>query len=150
MKVWVKTEKFSEGKFLVVRRDGSTPDWPHFVMGARDPATPSGLGAYADAAEEYGMDPDFVQSVRELSLEFAEYRQHQGAGDPDAPPHRTDEPMVLAMMRHEFSVRDVLAALRVIEQMAAEAKPNALQHIQAVAVMTMEGKKARSVRDRET
>ena len=40
MKILAKTEEFSEGKFLVVRRDGSIPHWPHFVLGARDPAAP--------------------------------------------------------------------------------------------------------------
>jgi hypothetical protein len=33
MKIWAKTEEFSEGKYLVVHRDGTTPDWPHFVIG---------------------------------------------------------------------------------------------------------------------
>jgi hypothetical protein len=28
MKIWAKTSEFSEGKFLVVRRDGSIPCWP--------------------------------------------------------------------------------------------------------------------------
>lgn len=36
MKIWAKTSEFSEGKFLVVRRDGSIPCWPHFVLGARE------------------------------------------------------------------------------------------------------------------
>jgi len=54
MKLWAKTTEFSEGKFLVVRRDGSIPAWPHFVIGARDPAAPVALRAYADAAERLG------------------------------------------------------------------------------------------------
>jgi hypothetical protein len=32
MKVWVKTEIAPEGKYLVVRRDGTIPSWPHFVL----------------------------------------------------------------------------------------------------------------------
>ena len=34
MKILAKWKEFSEGKFLVVRRDGSIPWWPHFVLGA--------------------------------------------------------------------------------------------------------------------
>lgn len=29
-----------EGKYLVQRRDGTVPDWPWFVLGARDPIAP--------------------------------------------------------------------------------------------------------------
>jgi hypothetical protein len=108
MRVWAKTAEFSEGKFLVTRRDGTTPEWPHFVIGARDPAAPQALMAYADQAEAEGMDPEFCASVRDLAADFAEYRMEQGTGDPDAPPHRTDNPVVLEMMRHEFSVGDVI------------------------------------------
>jgi hypothetical protein len=129
MKVWAKTEEFSEGKFLVVRRDGTTPMWPHFVLGARDPATPSALSAYADAAEQYGMDPDFVQSVRELSLDFAEYRQGNGSGDPDAAPHRADLPMAIAMMRGELTLDTIARALEKIEVLAARGKNVQVQEL---------------------
>ena len=99
MKLWAKTKEFSEGKFLVVRRDGSVPRWPHFVLGARDPAAPAALRAYADVAGEFGMDPEFVESIRELADDFERYRLREGTGDPDAPPHRKDAPDVLAALR---------------------------------------------------
>jgi len=100
MKIWAKTKEFSEGKFLVVRRDGSVPHWPHFVIGARDPAATAGLLAYAAKAEELGYDPAYVTSVRELALEdFPSYLANEGAGDPEAPPHRTDNPAVISAMR---------------------------------------------------
>ena len=99
MKVWAKTSEFSEGKFLVIRRDGSVPHWPHFVLGARDPFVGAALSAYADAAEKGGADPAFVQSVRELIVDYAAYRAEQGDGDPGAPPHRVDNINVLAAMR---------------------------------------------------
>ena len=83
MKVWAKTTEFSEGKFLVVRRDGTTPDWPHFVMGARDPAAPMGLLEYAKSGEQGGFDPEYIASVRELSANFLQYRAAHGDGDPD-------------------------------------------------------------------
>lgn len=99
MKIWAKTKEFSEGKFLVVRRDGTAPHWPHFVLGARDPAAVPALNAYADACEKLGLDPEFVASVRELAVDFLAYRYNQGDGDPDAPPHRKDDPRVIAAMR---------------------------------------------------
>lgn len=98
MKVWRKTKDFSEGKFLVVRRDGSIPHWPHFVLGARDPAAVPALNAYADACERLGLDLEFVASVRELAVDFLAYRYNEGDGDPDAPPHRHDDPAVICAM----------------------------------------------------
>src|SRR4051812_27510398 len=117
MKVWVKTEEFSEGKFLVTRRDGTTPDWPHFVMGAADPATPAGLRGYAKRAYDIGFDPAFVDSVNELADDFELYRHENGEGDPDAPPHRKDLPLAIGMMRGELSVADIAAALDRIERL---------------------------------
>ena len=104
MKVWAKTKEFSEGKFLVVRRDGSIPAWPHFVLGARDPATPFALQAYADKCSELGLDADYVASIRELAGDFARYREREGPGDPEAPPHRKDDPHVIRAMTGSDSV----------------------------------------------
>ena len=101
MKIWAKTKEFAEGKFLVVRRDGTVPHWPHFVIGARDPFARAALIAYADSAEQGAADPEFVASVRELANDFAAYRAEQGNGDPDAPPHRTDSQPVIQAMRGE-------------------------------------------------
>ena len=99
MKVWAKTSgHVREGKFLVVRRDGSIPAWPHFVMGARDPAVPHALRAYADRASELGMDAFYVESVRELADDFERYRTREGSGDPDGAPHRTDDKNVIRAM----------------------------------------------------
>ena len=98
MKVWAKTKEFFEGKFLVVRRDGTIPAWPHFVMGARDPAVPAALRSYADEAERLGFDPEYAASIRELADDFERYRLVEGRGDADAAPHRKDDPAVLAFM----------------------------------------------------
>lgn len=109
MKIWAKTKEFSEGKFLVVRRDGTVPHWPHFVLGARDAASQAALRAYADKAEELQYEPQFVASVRELANEdFPLYLQRHGCGDPEAAPHREDHPDVIRAMRGEtvtFQVR---------------------------------------------
>ena len=99
MKIWAKTKEFSEGKFLVVRRDGSVPHWPQFVLGARDPAVADTLRFYADLCEKQGSDDDYVQSLRELAGDFDRYRAEQGDGDREAPPHRSDDPTVISAMR---------------------------------------------------
>src|SRR3569623_742018 len=108
MKMWAKTEEFSEGKFLVVRRDGSIPHWPHFVLGARDPAAVHALKAYAWECERIGgYDPEYVASILELAEDFERYRAAQGNGDADAAPHRHDDPDVLRAMRHEPGPIDI-------------------------------------------
>jgi hypothetical protein len=100
MKVWAKTDgEVRDGKFLVVRRDGSIPCWPHFVLGARDPAAPVALEAYAFACERMGLDPEYVKSLRELAKDFEAYRTFEGNGDADAGPHRKDDPAVVEVMR---------------------------------------------------
>ena len=105
MKVWAKTDgAVKEGKFLVVRRDGTIPHWPHFVLGARDPCAQAALLAYANAAETQKFDPEFVESVRELAKDFEVYRTETGNGDPDAGPHRQDLLSVIQAMRHEPAV----------------------------------------------
>lgn len=86
-------------KFLVVRRDGTVPEWPYLVMGARDPAAPAALRAYAAAARTVGMDPEYADDIDRLAVDFEEYRLNHGDGDPDAPPHREDDPAVLARLR---------------------------------------------------
>lgn len=99
MKIWAKTKEFSEGKFLVVRRDGTVPHWPHFVLGARDESSEVALRAYAADARRRGLDPAYCDSIVELANDFDRYRLSQGDGDPDAAPHRIDHPDVIALMR---------------------------------------------------
>lgn len=104
MKIWAKTKEFCEGKFLVVRRDGSVPHWPHFVLGARDPAAPATLRAYAYHARRLGFEEEYCDSILALADDFESYRQLHGEGDPEAPPHRTDDPSVIAAMRGEDTI----------------------------------------------
>lgn len=109
MKIWAKTDgEVSEGKYLVVRRDGTIPKWGHFVISTIDPAASGGLRGYADAADRLQFDPEYVASIRELA-DDADRLSIQAAcdaailgtkgADPDAPPHRRDNPAVVAMMR---------------------------------------------------
>ena len=91
------TEK-PEGKYLVKRRDGTVPEWPYFVIGAKDPAAYAALIAYASAAERHDFDPQYVADVRAMAAEFARFRATNGDGDPDGKPHRTDDPQTVAEM----------------------------------------------------
>lgn len=88
-----------EGKYLVMRRDGTVPAWPSFVLGARDPMAEVALRAYADAAEKAGKSPDWIASIRRLADTFVGYRLAHGDGDPDRGKHRADDPETVAKMR---------------------------------------------------
>ncbi len=99
MKIWVKSDSHKEGKFLVVRRDGSVPHWPHFVLGARDPAAPYAIRSYAAECHRLGLDKEYVESLYALARDFEDYRFIHGDGDADAPPHRFDDGNVILAMR---------------------------------------------------
>ena len=68
------------------------------MLGARDPAAPIALRAYADHAQRLDMDPEYVRSIRELADDFERYRETEGSGDADAGPHRKDYPGVVDLM----------------------------------------------------
>lgn len=89
-----------EGKYLVKRRDGSVVEWPHFVLGARDPHTPAALRAYADSsARDEKCDRNYVKRLYELVGQFEQYRQEHGDGDPHMGHHRTDDPATVLEMK---------------------------------------------------
>lgn len=87
MKLWEK--------FLVFRRDGSVPEWPYLVLGGRDPEAIEAVRDLAEYAADHGRDPDYVSSLRELANRMDAYMVEYGEGDPDAAPHRTDDPWIL-------------------------------------------------------
>lgn len=99
LRLWHNENGTREGKYLVQRRDGTIPEWPYFVIGAADPAAPYAIAAYAKAAETFGMDPAYVADLYALAESFDAYRVEHGSGDPDAPPHRKDDPETVAKMR---------------------------------------------------
>lgn len=75
------------GKYRITRaKDGTSPEWPAFVLAASDPAAPGALQAYALAAHQFGMDPQYVADVQRLAGEFAAWRTEHGTGKPDALP----------------------------------------------------------------
>lgn len=71
-----------KSKYNVTRQDGTTPEWPHFVLGARDPAAPAALLAYAAEAERLGMDKEYIQMVSDKAMSFLLYQTQHGKGDP--------------------------------------------------------------------
>lgn len=111
-----------EGKYpVLLRRDGTVPEWEWFVLGARDPAAITAIRHYADDAKALGWDPKYVadlyalaeswmasQSAERLDrLERAQATRYADdplnsswfeppkPADPDGPRHRTDDPNVL-------------------------------------------------------
>jgi hypothetical protein len=88
-----------EGKYLVKRRDGTVVEWPSFVLGARDPAAPYAIRAYARAGVSLGFDIDFCTRLMKLADEFDAYRAEYGVGDPDRGLHRKDDAATVAEMR---------------------------------------------------
>ncbi len=97
--LWRDNPDTPEGKYLVKRRDGTVVEWPNFVIGARDPAAPAALKAYADEAERLSMNAGYIAGVRRLAFEFQAYKIHFGAGDPDRGRHRKDDPATIEEMR---------------------------------------------------
>jgi hypothetical protein len=97
--LWRENPETPEGKYLVKRRDGTVPEWPNFVLGAKDAAAPAALRAYADAAQSLGFNSDYVSGIRRLAVQFEDYRYFHGDGDPDRGRHRKDDPATIAEMR---------------------------------------------------
>lgn len=97
--LWRKDPATPEGKYLVQRRDGTVPEWPNFVLGAKDPAAPAALRAYARSARVQGMNEQFCSDVEQLARVFEVYRMHHGNGDPDRGRHRKDDPETIEKMK---------------------------------------------------
>lgn len=94
------------GKFLVLRRDGTIPEWPWFVLGAADPAAPAALRAYAAACNNYTLsaDLDYIRDLGLLADQFEIWRREhpEVRSDPAAARHRPDHPAVIgALMMRE-------------------------------------------------
>lgn len=90
---------YEDGKYLVLRRDGTVPHWPWFVLGARDKAVPMTLRFYAIMAFLFRMDWKYVKGVWRMAGEFKRIRKTLGTGDPDGRPHREDNYLVVALLK---------------------------------------------------
>jgi hypothetical protein len=99
-----------EGKYLVLRRDGTVFEHPSFVLGGRDPIADVALRAYAEEvyrimehdpaqAKLLGLTPEMAAGVLDLADIFSEYRKQHGTSDPGMGPHRKDDPAIIARMR---------------------------------------------------
>lgn len=96
--LWRYNESTPEGKFLVQRRDGSVPSWPWMVLGAKDPAAPAALRAYALECERLRFDQEYVEDIKRLAEEFMAWQAVYGDGDPTEPPHGDANPGVRSAM----------------------------------------------------
>lgn len=101
MRLWRNNSATPEGKYpIVLRRDGTPLTARYFVIALKDPAADAALQAYADAAEKLGYDPAYVADIRELADQCPVERAFaERPADADAPPHRRDDPAVLAWAR---------------------------------------------------
>lgn len=97
--LWRNNPATPEGKYLLIRRDGTIPEWPFFAIGAKDPCASKALLAYANEAERIGMNLDYVRDIIKLAQQFHEYRIEHGHGDPDRGRHRKDDPATIEKMR---------------------------------------------------
>ena len=97
-RLWWNDIETPEGKYpIVLRRDGSVVTTPYFVLLERDPAFSNAIRAYAEKHTELGSDPQFVQDLYEWANDVdGSVRDY---GDPDAPRHREDDPVVIAWAR---------------------------------------------------
>jgi hypothetical protein len=88
-----------EGKYLVKRRDGTVPEWPSFVLGARDRTAAWALWFYGWIGPLFGLSWSYCKSCRRESWRWTRYRREHGNGDPDKGRHRKDDPETVAQMR---------------------------------------------------
>lgn len=114
-KLFFETPGYTEGKYLVMRRDGTIPPWPHFVLGGCDPIVPWALRAYAAFALLYLRDWGYCKSVWRFARHMALFRKATAGllkkADPNARPHRVDDPIVVAEMRTKTSAPHVTPEL---------------------------------------
>lgn len=91
MKIW--------NKYLVLRRDNSVPEWPYLVLGAADPSAAAAIRALSSDARNRGKDPEYCDDLLRLADNFEAWLSTNPEGDPDAPPHRKDDPLVVSRFK---------------------------------------------------
>jgi hypothetical protein len=84
-----------EGKFLVLRRDGTVPAWPYFVLGGKDESSHAALMGYAQYEIRQGRYQSGIE-VMELAGQFLSYSLVHRE-EPDV--KRVDDPAVIAIFR---------------------------------------------------
>lgn len=112
--LWVNDEATKEGKYpVVLRRDGTQVDFPHFLISVHDPGFPAAMTAYADALERLDSDEAYVRDCFEMAdaAKRGEFGDPPRKSDPDAPRHRADDVLLLAWARSGLSLRQFLVEL---------------------------------------
>lgn len=106
--IWKNNPETPEGKYpIVLRRDGTVLTKPYFVLVLGDPGAGDALRAYADKHQRVGSDPQFVTEVYDIAREADRFAEEfarpetptELKADPDAPPHRKDDPVLIAWAR---------------------------------------------------
>lgn len=87
-----------ENKYLVQRRDGTVPNWPWLVLGAKDPAVPEAIRCLSKVSRDLGMDSQYCDDLLILADKFESFRLKNGVGDPDAEKHRIDSPEIIKLI----------------------------------------------------
>lgn len=124
--LWRNDPAMREGKYpVLLRRDGTIPEWSYFVIGAMDAAAPAALWAYAAEARRMGMAPAYAEDVYRLGHEFMTERldriaAKQRPGDPDKGPHRKDDPLTLQLARGEITMAGIAATLARVQALERE------------------------------
>jgi len=97
--------RFLQGasKYLVIRRDGTVPQWPYLLLGARDPAGADTLRYYARRCRELGTGEQYALDIERLALEFERYREDAGPSRPG-----DDEPRAASRAAHAARIIDDL------------------------------------------
>ena len=103
--IWRNNPETPEGKYpIMLRRDGSPVENRFFGLLLKDPGAPAAFRAYAAEHRRLGSDPVYVADILKLADEAErEFRRARHGEirmpDPDAPPHRKDDPAILAWAR---------------------------------------------------
>lgn len=82
-------------KYLVVRRDGTIPSWPYFVLGAQDPCTLPAMRAYRQQAiNRVGIA--YADLIFDITQEMQSYQEHKGLLVPQnvVIPRLIDDPLI--------------------------------------------------------
>jgi hypothetical protein len=96
--------KTPEGKYLVVRRDGTIPTWPSFVLGGADPMSPATLRFYSIYGFIRGhFTWAFVKAAWRWARTMKQWRKEHGTGDPGRGIHRADDPAIVEQMKKGMS-----------------------------------------------
>ncbi len=102
--LWTNDPEIKGGKYLVLCRDGTVFPEPNFVLGARDPAAPYALRAYATECEQLvaagnaNFNIQYIKEIWDLAARMKKVRAELGEGDPGKGPHRKDNPAVIEQM----------------------------------------------------